>query len=235
MQSKQRQAKVKAQVPVGGDGGILGLGRKGGRVRGGLVTVRLYGLRPGDSPCVDDEYEFDFPLALTNKFKQLPLVTFEEYTRDSFEDPQLRTNDGRWDCLLAEGYTRSELRRRQREVKKAKKDFEESALHEEAWDFADESKEEAHRITGAVKKRRNPTKWANKKWKGILMKESKHNPPCPGAVKKCNTRPTKRLAKAASLDETMRLPSPIAPPPSSPKGAGAGVRRNPSRRARSRN
>ena len=106
------------------------------------------------------------PLALSNKFIQLKPTTFNTYTRTSFEDPQLRTNEGRWDCLLAEGYTRSELRRRKREVKKAKKDFEESALHEEAWDFADESKEEAHRITGAVKKRRNPTKWANKSGRG---------------------------------------------------------------------
>ena len=203
-------------------------------MRGGIVNVRLYGLGLRDSPHVDDEYEFDFPLALTNKFEQLPPITFEDYTLTSFEDPQLRTNDGRWDCLLAEGYTRSELRRRKREVKKAKKDFEESALHEEAWDFADESKEEAHRITDAVKKRRNPTKWANKKWKGILMKGSKSNPPCLGAVKKCNTRSTKRLAKAASLDETVRLPSPITYLPSSPKGAGAAVRRNPRRCARSR-
>ena len=239
MQSKQRQAKTKAQVPVlGGGGGILGHkeGQAGTKktvqVRWGKVSVRLCRLVLGDSPCVDDELHV--PLALSNKFIQLKPTTFNTYTRTSFEDPQLRTNEGRRALLLAEGYTKSELLRRKREVLKAKKDSAESGLHVEAQKFANESAEEANRITGAVLKRRNPKNWANKKWKGILMKGSKSNPPCLGAVKKCNTRSTKRLVKAASLDETVRLPSPITYLPSSPKGAGAAVRRNPRRCARSR-
>ena len=116
------------------------------------VSERLYGIGLGDSTCVDDE--LNVILALTNRFIQRKPVTFNTYTRTSFEDRQLRTNEGRRALLLAEGYTKSELLRSKREVLKAKKDSAESGLHVESQRFANESAEEANRITGAVLKRR---------------------------------------------------------------------------------